>query len=122
VAVERARADAPEFASFHCSTLEAFTTSDRFDVIVFSEVLYYLNTSAVLANVQRYEGFLNDAGKLIVSLKDDGKSAAVLKILRTRYRWVDGCLFQVKPVPGWKTLPDAERPAYLVGVITSPAE
>lgn len=51
---------------FVCSSIEEFTPDDRWDVIIFNEVLYY--TADPIAQIQRFEKALLPGGILIVSI------------------------------------------------------
>lgn len=62
VAIGMARAKA---GNFICGDASAFTTTETFQVIVFNEMLYYVDFEAILG---RFLGFLAEDGKLIVSM------------------------------------------------------
>lgn len=56
------------YANFLQSSIEDFDTEDRFDVIVFNEVLYYLDHP--LQAIHRYSGMLFPHGVLLMSMFD----------------------------------------------------
>jgi 2-polyprenyl-3-methyl-5-hydroxy-6-metoxy-1,4-benzoquinol methylase len=67
-AIERAKSLAVPHASFVVSGAESFVSSQRYDAIVFNEIVHYLSRPTdVLA---RYHGYLNEGGSLIVSMWD----------------------------------------------------
>jgi 2-polyprenyl-3-methyl-5-hydroxy-6-metoxy-1,4-benzoquinol methylase len=74
--------------SFLVSDCESYTPTDRFDVIVFNEVLYCFRDP--LAVVRRYSRSLNDGGVLLVSMCTAAQGAdAILERLRAEYAVVD---------------------------------
>ena len=52
--------------TFICSDVESFRIDKKFDVILFSEILYYLEDP--LGQLVRYREFLSDEGSMIVSI------------------------------------------------------
>jgi len=55
-------------ATFLASTAEAYTPDRKFDLIIFNEVMFYLQDPRAL--LTRYHGYLNDGGQLLVSMMD----------------------------------------------------
>lgn len=105
-------------AEFEAVDLRDFRSRDLWDVIVFNEVLYYLGVDEAEREVERYAEMLTPDGILLVSMKDDAKSKAIFTRLMKRYRWVDGMLWQRKPVcPEYRTRIDRECPSFLMGVL-----
>lgn len=51
--------------NFECEAAEIFQTKRKFDVIVFNEVLYYVDDTEIFA---KYTNFLKDKGLVILSL------------------------------------------------------
>ena len=103
---------------FQAADLQQFNPSSTFDVIIFNEVLYYLNTNQAVTEVARYAKSLNKGGLIVISLKDDGKSHAILKLLTRKFKWVDGILWQRKATSyDFAVRPNRERPAFLVGAL-----
>ncbi len=123
-AIGVARAD-PELAPliaggsvfFEAVDVREYRSEQTWDVMVFNEVLYYLRTDQAIAEVERYAKFLNPAGILCVSMKNDPKSHVIFRSLATRYLWLDGMLWQRKPTkPGYAITIDRESPGCLLGV------
>ena len=73
VAIATARAKA---GNFICGDASAFTTTENFQVIVFNEVLYYVDFEAIIG---RFLGFLAEDGLLIVSMCKSEKSTPGLQ-------------------------------------------
>jgi 2-polyprenyl-3-methyl-5-hydroxy-6-metoxy-1,4-benzoquinol methylase len=65
ISVERASERKIDNATFEVADANTFTTTERFDVVVFNETLYYLHDP--IETLQRYAGFLKPEGVLIVS-------------------------------------------------------
>lgn len=85
-AVEKARAVDQD--AFLCTDAEAYQPTDRYDVIVFNECLYYFFEP--VETVQRYAGSLNQDGLVIVSTYvPSRRGRSILKTLKQRFRLVD---------------------------------
>ena len=80
VAIEDGRRQSPN-ADLHVAALEDFQPAHSFDVIVFNEVLYYLDIDMAAAQVTRYAEHLDPGGTILVSMKSDPKSGAVFRAL-----------------------------------------
>lgn len=65
ISVERASERNIENAEFEVADANTFTTTERFDVVVFNESLYYLHAPIDLLHL--YAGFLRPGGVLVVS-------------------------------------------------------
>lgn len=65
-AVRLAGAKADARTSFVAADMHDFTTTERFDAIVFNESIYY--HSAPLQGLQRFAGFLAPDGVLLISM------------------------------------------------------
>lgn len=105
---------------FVTADLRAFSPGpdERFDVIVFNEVLYYLNVDEAVRQVQRYGQWLAPGGMLCVSMKKQPKSEAITARLRQRLEWLYGTLLQQQPDgPAYRVRRDPARPAYLIGLM-----
>jgi SAM-dependent methyltransferase len=90
---------------------------ERFDVIVFNEVLYYLPVDEAVRQVQRYGRWLAPPGVLRVSMKKQPKSEGITVLLRRRTDWVYGTLLQQHPETlAYRVRPDPARRAYLIGL------
>ena len=113
--------DRPGDINFETADLRLFKPSATFDVIVFNEVLYYLNCDQAVNEVHRFVKSLNTGGLIIVSMKDDGKSRAIFKLLSKDLEWVDGILWQRKPTTyDFAIRPNRECPAFMVGALRMP--
>ena len=76
VAIEAAD---PAVGRFHVANLCDWhpEPEERFDAIVFQEVLYYLDPDQAVAEMSRYAGWLTANGVIVLSLKHDPKSEAI---------------------------------------------
>lgn len=87
------------------------------DVVVFNEVLYYIDVDLVPFQLRRYSQYLSSAGVIIISMKDDPKSQAILRVIMREFDWVTGALMQEKTDCEYEMRRSRERPAYLIGVL-----
>ena len=106
-------------ASFVACNLCDFSSDERFDAIVFKEVLYYLEPDAAATQFTRVFGYLNPGGLLVVSMKDDPKSHAVLSACRRDVQLVKGVLHheQTPRSSGWRLRRDPARPPFLIAAM-----
>ena len=75
-------------STFLTADCERYSPTERFDVIVFNEVLICLRDP--LRTVDRYVGFLNAGGLLLVSMCTAARgSATILRQLKRAYSTVD---------------------------------
>ncbi|MBN1696500.1 MAG: class I SAM-dependent methyltransferase [Spirochaetales bacterium] len=65
VALDKIEAVTPH-DKFICSTIEEFVTDEKFDIILFNEILYY--TINPENNLKRYKDFLAEKGLFIISM------------------------------------------------------
>jgi 2-polyprenyl-3-methyl-5-hydroxy-6-metoxy-1,4-benzoquinol methylase len=65
-AVKEAHRGGHARSSFHVASIVDWEPDDRYDAIVFNEVLYYLPEPVAVA--ERYSAYLSDAGSLLVSM------------------------------------------------------
>lgn len=86
------------------------------DLIVFSEVLYLLDTTEAAAHqVRLHTGSLAPNGRICVALKNDGKSRAILRGLRSHLDVSGSMLFQEQlRSPAFSVRINREWPAYLI--------
>lgn len=63
VAIRNAQAKAKHHMAYICSPLENYNCREKFDVIIFNEVLYYLRAPETI--VQKYQEMLNPGGIFI---------------------------------------------------------
>ncbi len=107
-------------AEFHTSRLEDYTPKYHQDVIILSEVLYYLSVDNARKETRRLFYHLAENGILVVSMKDNPKSKAIFSAINSDYKWINGILYQEKLVsPDFKIRKNAECPAYMIGVFAS---
>jgi len=93
---------------------------ERFDAIVFNEVLYYLHVDEAVAECRRAAAWLNDGGVLCVSMKHDPKSAAIFGRLRRQFGWIHGAVFQLRGAgPRYAVVKNRQTPASLIGVFAA---
>jgi len=110
------KADA-RLGEFHVADMRSFDPVPRgpFDVIVFNEVLYYVDVDEAAAQLHRYAKALARGGVLVVGMKDDPKSGAILARVVREFRWETAVLLQEQRAPGgFSVRTNRERPAYLV--------
>jgi 2-polyprenyl-3-methyl-5-hydroxy-6-metoxy-1,4-benzoquinol methylase len=111
------RKKGPGKIDFVVSDLQAFETSEKFDVIVFNEVLYYLKIEYLEKILNHYLNFLLPGGLIIISFKKDALSQLIHKQIRKQLDWVYGTIFQQQPnCPSFKIKFSRETPAFLVSV------
>lgn len=104
-------------ASFKATDLRNFSSTERWDVIVFNEVLYYLACDEAIAVCERYSQYLTMDGVILIAMKDDAKSRAIFKGVNRSMSWLDGMLWQRKASrPDYRIRVNRERPAALLGV------
>jgi 2-polyprenyl-3-methyl-5-hydroxy-6-metoxy-1,4-benzoquinol methylase len=115
VGIARERFKSPN-VSFEATDLRMFRLTRRWDVVIFNEVLYYLDVDVAVAEALRYSKALSDRGTLFISMKDEPKSHAILKELTQHFRWINGAMWQRKPV-GWdfRARINPAYPSYLIG-------
>lgn len=72
---------------FEVSDVEAFQPEQRFDVIVFNEMLYYLDDP--LAVIRKYQQALNPSGVFVISMFDMLKSRKIWQSLDAEHRLLE---------------------------------
>ena len=105
--------------SFRQSDLREFTAEadDTFDVIVFNEVLKYVDAVEAVEQVMRYQRWLAVNGVFCVNITDDPKCHAIFRALNRRLQWVYGTVYQQRPEgPKFRVTPSRATPAYLTGL------
>jgi 2-polyprenyl-3-methyl-5-hydroxy-6-metoxy-1,4-benzoquinol methylase len=123
VAIARARLHygALPQTQFQVSALEEFDLSNRaWDIIVLGEVLYYLSVEKAVEQVSRYANALTPCGLICISMKDDGKSHQILRLLHF-LTLQEAILMQAKTEPeclDYRIRVNRERPAYLIAAFT----
>ena len=112
-------------ATFHVANLTEFepTEPSTFGLIVFNEVLYYLGVNEAVGQVARYAKWLDPDGLICVSMKNDPKSHAIFRELRSSFEWVYGFLYQeTAQGPCYKIKVTREQPAFLIGLLRPRAQ
>lgn len=89
---------------------------ERFDAIVFNEVLYYLDVADAITQTRRYARMLRPGGLLSISLKDDGKSKLLVRRLKHHFDFNCGTLLQETSRPLYRTQINRATPAFLFGL------
>lgn len=105
--------------SFHVCDLCDFSpeSSSAFDVIVFGEVLYYLDVEEVVVQLERYSNWLRPNGVFCISMRDEPKARAIYRAISKRFQPVYGILFQASPHRvRFRIFISREHPAFLIGV------
>jgi SAM-dependent methyltransferase len=109
---------------FHCADLREFSPreSDRFDLIMFSEVLKYLDVDEAEREIARYARWLAPEGVFCVVLTDDPKCHAIFRRLARGHEWIYGTVYQQQPNrPRFRLTPDRANPAYVIGLFRAGA-
>ena len=98
-AIARAQPRVDEKTSFVASDLRAFTPTEKFDTIVFSEVLYYVDD--VPAELDRYSAFLKPDGVFLASMhRKEGTERMFDKIIE-RFDMLDLVTLTNRRKTGW---------------------
>jgi 2-polyprenyl-3-methyl-5-hydroxy-6-metoxy-1,4-benzoquinol methylase len=102
---------------FRVADLRSFTAGEVFNVIVFNEVLRYVEVEEALTQLERYRQWLSPDGVFCVTLTDDPKCREIFHKLNRRFEWVYGSVYQARPDgPRFQVTPNRATPAYLVGI------
>jgi len=123
VAIARARLHYGELplTQFQVSSLEEFSFSGRsWDVIVLGEVLYYMSVGKAADQVARYSRALASGGLICISMKDDGKSQQIFRLLHF-LTLHEAILMQAKTridCLEYRIRINRERPAYLIAAFS----
>jgi 2-polyprenyl-3-methyl-5-hydroxy-6-metoxy-1,4-benzoquinol methylase len=100
---------------FEASPVEAYQPSRTYDVIVFNEVMYYLDLASISESLRRYAEHLSPEGVIIVSLKDHEQCRCVQEVLCGVLEFSHGVIFQEQSRrTGWKLLRNREMPSFLI--------
>lgn len=112
-------ADTPCRFSFRTADLRAYApdTERQFDVVVFNEVLKYLDVDEAIGELERYCQWLAHDGVICVNLTDDPKCRFIFKQAARHLDWVYGVVYQQRPEgPKYKLTFNRATPAYLTGL------
>jgi len=107
-------------ATFHVCDLCEFTPErdSVFDAIVFNEVLYYLDVTDAVVQLNRYLNWLSPRGIFCVSMKDDSKSKAVFRATLRRFEALRSVLFQAsRHRVRYRIFKSRESRAYLISAL-----
>ncbi len=98
-AIARAQAQQDTLTEFRCANAETYSPQERFDVIVFNEVLYYLRDPVGV--VRRLTCALNPDGIAIVSMFRIGSRRQIWLSLERAVRIEDGVTVTHHDVGSW---------------------
>jgi SAM-dependent methyltransferase len=99
--VQQAKTREDECTRFEAADMNDFTTSERFDAIVFNESIYYHHD--VGAGMRHYETFLAPDGIFLVSMHGKERNDAFWEVLATRYTAIDAVTMQNQRGVKWTT-------------------
>jgi len=122
--IERAQREQHSWAAAHQTDLDfrvadlrSFAAGEVFNVIVFNEVLKYVEVEEAIRQLERYRQWLSPDGVFCVTLTDDPKCRAIFNQIGRRFEWVYGSVYQARPDgPKFRLTHDRATPAYLVGI------
>ncbi|WP_439643364.1 class I SAM-dependent methyltransferase [Gemmatimonas sp.] len=86
---------------FVVGDMNEFTTTERFDVIVFNESIYYLHETQ--KGLQRYEQFLTPDGVVLISMHGKERNDAIWAEVHARYTALDEVTMVNKRGVKWTT-------------------
>ncbi len=81
--------------------MNEFTTTERFDVIVFNESIYYLHD--LMAGLRRYEQFLADDGVILISMHGKERNDALWAQIDERFTVLDAVTMTNRRGIRWTT-------------------
>ncbi len=87
VAVGRGRKDFRDRDNvfFAAADIATYEDDQRYDVILWSEVIYYFDQQKIVPILNRYQGFLAGDGVQIVQLYSKEQQAAVVELIRANF-------------------------------------
>jgi 2-polyprenyl-3-methyl-5-hydroxy-6-metoxy-1,4-benzoquinol methylase len=88
-AIRLANRFASDRMSFRVSDMEAFESSSEYDVILFSESLYYVPLGRQLRLFRNLVRHLKSNGVFIVTLAEPERYSSILALIRTNYRLLE---------------------------------
>lgn len=98
---------------FQEGTAESFVTVEGFDLIILSEILYYVGFSNVLPVLQRLFWNLRPNGIFCISLNlGNPKSRAIQRLIAPHLDYIAGTIQQEKTAMDDRQRTNRERPAY----------
>jgi len=78
-----------------------FETTETFDIIVFSEILYYLGYTIIPKFMKKYESFLKKDGMFIISMMDNPNTNEIWRTLESMYPLIDKTEISNKSGHSW---------------------
>lgn len=78
-----------------------FHIKEIFDVIVFSEILYYIEYNLISNFMKKYEQFLKKDGIFIISMMNNPNTTEIWKILESMYSLIDKTHLSNKSGKSW---------------------
>jgi 2-polyprenyl-6-hydroxyphenyl methylase/3-demethylubiquinone-9 3-methyltransferase len=106
-------------SSFYTCNLCDFSPENdsQFDVIVFNEVLYYLDIKEAVVQLERYANWLQPEGVFCISMKNDPKSRAIYRAIMGQFQEDRYVLFQVgNGPPGYRITTGKKSIAFAIGI------
>jgi SAM-dependent methyltransferase len=82
-AIEEARSTACENARFEVTDFASWSSSERFDVIIFNESIYYATDP--LQQLARYAGLLTKDGLIVLSIVQSAMNAGIARRIRRQF-------------------------------------
>lgn len=86
-AIKRANTLADDKTAFFCADINVYRPEEKFDAIIFNEVLYYLDDP--IATLDYYQQFLADNGLFLISMYCQKKTQRSWDYLESRYKFAD---------------------------------
>ncbi|WP_315817156.1 class I SAM-dependent methyltransferase [Paraflavitalea speifideaquila] len=87
IAIQRAAHLADTTTEYRTANMENFSPAEKFDIIIFNEVLYYArNPNQLMA---RYMEFLNPEGFIIVSIFQTSSNIKVMNGVEAKFKSID---------------------------------
>jgi 2-polyprenyl-3-methyl-5-hydroxy-6-metoxy-1,4-benzoquinol methylase len=86
VALKKAKSKKIKNCKFINVSAEEFFTKKKFDIIIFNEVLYYLDALAIL---NKFESFLKKDGFFVISMWENPKTLKLWKKIEKTYNCID---------------------------------
>jgi 2-polyprenyl-3-methyl-5-hydroxy-6-metoxy-1,4-benzoquinol methylase len=106
-----------EFAASDLAAFQLRDSAQRFDLILFNEVLYYLPVETAFEQVMRYSAFLSSDGLVGVSMYQGAKSKAIFRRLLKHFTWVTGFLYRECDRPSYGFSARDPYPSWLVSLL-----
>lgn len=100
IAIARAQQRARPTARFEVAGFEQWTTTERFDAVIFNESIYYAKRP--LDELRRYAGFVADDGVLIVSMVRSSMTWAIARAMRRQFVTVHATIVQNEDGESWE--------------------